>query len=177
MKLRIPFGMTGLLSICIGEKVDEARNRLVESVLRSDPRPEYLLFIGDDNLPEPDALIGLMERINLGDRKLDAMGGLYFQKKTPPLPVAWRGRNVLSPEECASGDIYGVTGQGLDFVLIRTSVFDRIDLPYFKTVQTEMQLLTEDAYFWRKAYEAGVRGYVATGVRVGHYDWKENRAY
>jgi hypothetical protein len=177
MRLRIPFGMVGLLSICIGEKVDEARNRLVASVLSSEPRPEYLLFIGDDNLPEPDGLIRLMERINLGERKLDAVGGLYFQKKEPPLPVAWRGRSVLTPEECASGDIYGVTGQGLDFVLIRTSTFDRIGLPYFKTVQDETQLLSEDAYFWRKAYDAGVRGYVATGVRVGHYDWKEDRVY
>jgi hypothetical protein len=164
-------------------EVGEARDYIAKCLVAMNPRPEFLFFIGDDMIPQWDALIRLWQSMQTMD--YDVLGALYYLKQDPPTPILWRKEiagplmeNVhYKPGEIVDSDICG-----MDFTLIRSSIFDKIQPPYFKTGPTEFEdksllVHTEDAWFCQKVFQAGGRVGVHTGVRVGHLNTKTGVVY
>ena len=164
--------------LCLNEPVAEAREKLVEMALALSPTPKFLLFIGDDMLPPPGAaqeLYGAM-RVPALYAKAAGVSALYYSKSKISAPVAWRGN--IPVRDLPSDAMLEVSGVGLDFCILRTDMFARLDRPWFETVQTEHSRLTEDAYFWNKVRACShLRPYVATSLRVGHFEHNSGHVY
>lgn len=170
-----------------GEEVGVARNMIAKMALSRGQKAEFILFIGDDMIPNWDALVLLYEEAVRGE--WDILGALYYMKQNGvvPMPILWREGIVgylregihYQPGEAVVSDI-----SGMDFTLIRTSIFEKISYPWFKTGPTKVEgiddiwLHTEDAWFCRKAKnEANAKIGVHTGVRVGHLDIATGEVY
>lgn len=161
-----------------GMEVGIARDYLAAEVKKMNPRPKYLFFFGDDMLPPWDGLIALNEEMEKGD--WDVLTGLYYIKQddVPTALVFREGVGWLKAGiHFAVGEVVWVDLTGLDFTLIQTDIFDKIERPYFKTGPTEIapdviNAHTEDWHFMQKVRKVGGKIGVHTGVRVAHFDGK-----
>ena len=185
ISLMPPLTLHGALIIAKGHEVGEARQRLAEAVLGMKPRPGYLLFWGDDNLPEPDGLQMLLDTMR--ERDAPAVAGLYHMKHFPPrVPLLWKN-NVPGPlipgRDFNLGEVIEVDGTGLDFVLFRTEEFVGLPPLKFKTLVKWIEgqglmMQTEDAFFWDRWRETHGKGpLVDTRCKVGHYNARDGGIY
>lgn len=113
-------------------------------------------------------------RCDKGHKGYDAIGGLYWIKSEPPLPMAFgdpkkpgdfKPRSVKAA--IAKGSVLEVNGIAMGCSLFRKDIFRKMKKPYFKTTNGSTQDL-----FWMKRAKAehGARFGVACGVQVGHLD-------
>lgn len=136
----------------------------------------YLLTLEDDNIPPHDAVLNLLEAIELGP--FDGVGGLYFTKGElnmpqcygDPVDFARTGSLDFRPRDMVAaikqGAIVPCNGIAMGCSLYRMSIFKDIPRPWFKTNPSS----TQDLYFCSKACQAGKRFAVDARVRVGHMD-------
>lgn len=196
MRLQMPINGQVFQHVVKGMEVGEARNKAVKDIMsmKVDDRPRYLFFIGDDMIPEWDAFVKLYEAME--EEKWDILTGLYFWKGEPPTPLIWRDNHVgrmVAGKDFTIGERVWVDLTGLDFTLIRVSLLEKIDGPWFKTgpslrgevptrlepyIQPESVVMhTEDAWFCAKAKKFQAKMGVHTGVRVSHMDVKSGSVY
>lgn len=165
------------VGLVVGKKVAEAREELVVRAIESGA--EYLLFYGDDMLPPQNALnelIGYLSVPQVASR--GAVGAAYMVRRDiPPLVCAWRNDKFLRPQDLKNGSLLEVSGQGLDFCLIKIDMLKKLSTPRFKESDGG-RIESEDSFFWRK-YKRETRkmGLLAAGLRVGHYDAAERKIY
>lgn len=187
-RLQAPVNAVSAMLAVKGMEVGNARNYAIVEILKSNPCPEYIFFLGDDMLPPWDGLVKLYEAMQKGE--WDVLTGLYYWKGEPPVPLTWR-RSIVGPMlpgvHFELGEIVQVDVTGMDFTLIKTDSLrkmnpdelyfksgpgcgdiDREDIPKDKVIQ-----YTEDVYFCDKAMKAGLRIGVHTGVRVAHLSVKD----
>jgi len=179
-RMQFPVNCRAESFIIKGMEVGVARNYAVERYLAMSPRPEYLLFIGDDMLPPWNSLLMLYEEMK--SSKWDILSGLYYMKapNTLPIPVMWRDEIkglMKDGEHFNTNEVIRVDVAGMDFTLIKGDVFDKLGkAPWFKTADSLdmvnekgcITVFTEDVYFCKKVKEAGLKIGVHTGVRCGH---------
>lgn len=166
-----------------GMEVGVARNYIADQALSVKPEARYLFFLGDDMIPPWDGLIRLQEEMEIGG--WDVLSGLYYMKQEPPVPIAWRKDHIgrLVPGvHYKVGEVVWVDVTGLDFTLIRLSIFNKLSRPWFKTGPTyvgngNIVSHTEDVWFLDKVREQGFRVGVHTGVRVAHFDHRTGVIY
>lgn len=161
----------------IGCEVGEAYSAAFENVL-SHPEFktwEYILTIEHDNMPPPDGVLRLVERMEQNP-KLDCIGGLYYTKGDLGVPQIWGDPkdpvlNFRPQIADPSGGLVECNGTGMGFNLWRIGMFKdkKLRRPWFKT-QTEGGVATQDLYFWTDAKKYGYRCAIDCSVRVGHYD-------
>lgn len=177
-------------------EVGKARNMTVESIMAMPKahRPKWLFFYGDDMLPPWDGFIKLHEEAE--KNQWDCLTGLYFVKSEPPTPLTWRNDHIgrLVPgRDYKIGDVIWVDLTGLDFTLIRTSMLEQMEPPYFKTGPSlrssipnyaapyndaeSVVLHTEDVWFYNKVRALGGKIGVHTGVRVAHIHWQSGHIF
>lgn len=177
-------------------EVGKARNMAVEYMLAipKKDRPKWLFFFGDDMIPPWDGFVKLYEEAE--KNKWDCLTGLYFVKGEPPTPLVWRNDHIgrLQPnKDFKVGEVIWVDLTGLDFTLIRTSMLEQMEPPYFKTGpslrssipnaiakyadQQSIVMHTEDVWFYNKVREMGGKIGVHTGVRVAHIDVRSGMIY
>lgn len=163
--------------IARGMEVGVARDFIAEKYQAMNPRPLYLLFVGDDMLPAWNSLLILYEEMKTG--RWDVLSGLYFKKADPPEPLIYRN-DIAGPLQDGVhyrlGDVVHVDRTGLDFTLIRNGVFDGLgenNRPWFKTGPSidgeNLCPHTEDTWFYDKCKVAGLKVGVHTGCKVGHF--------
>jgi hypothetical protein len=185
MSLMPPMTCTLALVVAENHPVATARQKIAETVLRMDPRPAYLLFWGDDNLPPPNGLRLLLDTARQHDAT--AVSGLYHIKAFPPIqPIMWRHDHagpLIPGKDFEVGEILQVDGSGLDFMLIRTDALDALPPLKFRTVldwvsDRGLVMQTEDAFFWDRWREVHGKGpLVDTRCRVGHYSSFDGAVY
>lgn len=166
-----------------GLEVGVARCELVRQALNGNPVPKYLFFLGDDMLAPWDGLVTLYEEMERGG--WDVLSALYYLKAEPPVPLMWRNDKVgrmKAGEHFQVGDVCWVDLTGLDFTLIRSDLFAKLQKPYFKTGPTggpngAVWAHTEDAWFMKQIKQVNGRIGVHTAVRVAHYDYKTGMIY
>jgi predicted SAM-dependent methyltransferase len=133
-------------------KVDAARNKSAEWALQN--KLKYTFFLGDDVVPPPHVLrrfIFLMEN----NPEIEVLGGIYFTKEEHPMPLVFRGNGAGPYWDWKVGELFAVSGIGMDCTLIRTSLFERLKQPWFKTINADtyaedipkVECWTEDLYF------------------------------
>lgn len=189
-RLQLPMNCMTISLVAKGLEIGNARQWLAENFLASEAK--YLLFIGDDNISEWDSLLRLYEVME-SDPSWDILSGVYHLKQaTIPQIVAWNFDSdgpIRPGRDFQPGEIIQVDVTGLDFCLIRRETLLRLEKesvkPWFKTSSIEdlmrpdggMSIYTEDAYFFRKCKELGIKTGLHTGCLIGHYDMNKGVMY
>lgn len=124
---------------------------------------DYILWLDTDHVFPPETPWQLLRR------GLDVVGCNYPRRSRDAAPTARIGPGlaVVTTQRDAERDkVQKVDGMGLGLCLMRASVFDRIERPWF--VQTPD--LGEDYYLFNKLREAGIELYVdhRASMAVGH---------
>jgi hypothetical protein len=141
----------------------------------------HVLFLDSDMVFPADALLRLL------DREKDFVGALYARRVAP---FATLGRLAEPGEGARDGELREALDMGMGCALIRTSVFDELEAPYFRFVALPaadklpaevagMDLshvtdfpttLGEDYYLCAAARRAGVKLWADTAlsVEIGH---------
>ena len=152
-----------------------ARNNIAELSKGYD----YVLMVDSDVTPPKDALVNLMSHDE------DVVLGYYAHRnrandETLKTCICKRGELNYTMQYTAdelrtleqSGDyLVRVHGGGMGCALIRTSVFDRMQYPWFDWVNyndKKRSLLSEDLYFCEQCHAVKIRIYVDTRVGCGH---------
>lgn len=131
---------------------------------------KWLMFIDADMVFPPDAVLTLM------DRGKNVIGGLYFTKYVPSSPLVARrdGNNSHRFENWPKGRIFECDEIGTGFLLVNTSVFNKLKMPYFNFDYYEGAetgadgWVGEDYYFCRKYTEGGGQVWCDPTFDLGH---------
>jgi len=164
---------------CIGMEVGEAFSQGIEQILAHPDLSnwEYILTIEHDNIPQPNALIQLLERMEKHP-EFSCVGGLYWTKGEGGVPQIWGDpKDVLNfrpqPPD-PNGGLVECTGTGMGFNLWRISMFkdERLRRPWFKTLTGSdgTGVGTQDLYAWSDFKKHGYRCAIDCLVKIGHYD-------
>ena len=161
--------------LAIGMEVGEAYSNAVEGILAEPALSdwEYMLTVEHDNLPRPNGVLKLLERME-HHPELAAISGLYFQKGEGGYPQIWGDPKDpipnFRPQSPINGELVECCSTGMGFALWRLSMFRdaRLPRPLFKT--TDFPQMTQDMSFWHNARQLGYRCAVDCAVKVGHMD-------
>lgn len=182
------------------DEVGIAYNKAIEWVLSfnqalvsNKQKPfKYVLTLEEDNAPQPDGLLTLLESIE----NFDAVGGLYYTKGEAGQPMIYGAPGVLPknfiPQPPLPNQIQPCNGLGMGFTLFRVALFEKMapDMPknnngireWFKTVQEwdpdrGGRQFTQDLWFFDNATKYGGRFACDTRVKVGHYDFANDKMW
>ena len=147
--------------------VDEARNKLIEQAL--DRKCDYIWLIDSDSLIQP----GTFEKLMSHDA--DFVSGLYFSKGYPFHPIVRVEKDGVSTylHDIEFGKVYEVQGVGLGCALLKASVFDGLEKPYFKFEYKKLEngmldKVSEDIFLCNLLRKKGVKILLDTNIVVGH---------
>lgn len=157
-------------------EVGAAYNAAVE-LIRSNPdlsQWRYMLTLETDNMPPPDGLLRLYESID----DYAAVGGLYWTKGEDGQPMIYGDPHAgvvnFVPQVPQPDTVQECNGLGMGFTLFDLSLFDKIEPPWFQTVQEVTaggaRAYTQDLHFFERVRHAGFHVACDTRVRVGHYE-------
>jgi hypothetical protein len=163
--------------LCLGMEVGEAYSQAIEQILaHPDMRDwEYILTIEHDNIPPPDGVLKLIERME-AHPEYACIGGLYWTKGEGGVPQIWGDPSdpVLNfrPQVPRPGELQECCGTGMGFNIWRLSMFkdERLRKPWFKTLASKEGVGTQDLYAWGDFRKHGYRCAIDNSVLVGHYD-------
>ena len=165
--------------LALGMEVGDAYSQCIEQIIANPELStwEYILTLEHDNIPPPDGVVKLIERMEQHP-EFACIGGLYWTKGEGGVPQIWGDPNdpVLNfrPMPPRAGELVECCGTGMGFNLWRISMFkdERLRRPWFKTLNGKdgVGLGTQDLYFWGDARKYGYRCAIDCSVLVGHYD-------
>jgi hypothetical protein len=169
-------------NIVFGKEIGEARNALARAAVARGCK--YIFFLGDDVVAPPFALRQLIYRME-NQPGVDVVGGVYCAKADPAAPLVFNGNGGGSYWDWKVGEFFQCTGLGMDCTLIRTSVFEKLPEPWFKTVDTDTfmdgkpgaEAWTEDLYFCKQVTDAGFGIFCDGSVICEHWDVYNNKAW
>lgn len=185
-----PMNQKSALFFVSGAEVGKAYDEHVTMFLQ---HPElskwkYVLTLEDDTIPPQDAILRLVESIELGP--FDGVGGLYFLKGEYNMPQCYgdpaeyartgvldfRPRDIRSAMQ--NQQVIECNGIAMGCSLYRMQVFRDIPPPWFVTLQDPQQgSSTQDLFFCSKAKRAGKRFALDTRVACAHVDWSTMTYY
>lgn len=169
----------------IGMEVGEAYNNAIQMVLDNPDLStwKYILTVEEDNAPPPDGLIRLYENMD----KFDVIGGLYWTKGEGGQPMIYGEPGVMPknfiPQPPRLETIQPANGLGMGFNLWKIEMFKdkRLPKPWFKTcndvVEGGAKVYTQDLYFFENASKYGYKFACDTRVKVGHYDYQNDKMW
>jgi len=173
----------------IGLEVGEAYEQTLDAILSNLElkKWKFVLTLEEDNLIPPDGLIRLLQQMHKHP-ELDAIGGLYWTKGEGGQPMCYGDPKTFPknfiPFAPKDTGVTECNGLGMGFTLFRMKVFTsgKIEKPWFKTLQTfdpgkGSAAMTQDLYFFEKAGKAGFRFGCSADVRVGHYDYENDKVW
>jgi len=164
----------------IGEKVDVARNYLIEQALNSGA--EYLLFIGDDTVMPYDGFSKLLKTVKENPKSC-AVGVYYIKNSSPMIMV--RDNNRIYPADVSQGKTFEVWQAGMDAMLIPMELLREMkdkepDVPFTciywaqdgvqKPDGINVTFVGEDNFFYYRARKYGWKVLCNTDVQCLHMD-------
>ena len=158
-----------------GYDIATARNKIAQRAIEL--KTDYVLMVDNDIVVPKDALKNLMQNnrdVCMGyylrrsyAQKKDGMT-CVFQMREGGFKIAYDAQQLKEIRLNGQQQMQ-VRGNGFGCALIKTSVFERLQFPYFDWVNYENKNLTsEDLYFCRKCGEANIPIYVDLRVQCGH---------
>lgn len=175
----------------IGFEVGVAYSQAIEQILANEELStyKYLLTLEEDNIPPPDGVLRLIERME-EHPEAAAIGALYWTKgpegqpmfygNPADVPLNFRPQPPISTRE---DGLVPVCGLGMGFTMFRMDIFrdERIPRPWFRTVQEYgpqgAQAFTQDLWFFSNAGKAGAKFFGDPTILVGHYDAAADRVW
>lgn len=147
--------------------VDNARNDAVRIALGEGKQNigpvSHVLFVDSDMVVPTDGLDKLLAH------GLASVGGLYFGKLPPFLPVAFNLDPFGRLKDYESDKLTRVDGLGMGFTLVETHVFTEMrsafgDDNWFRAGEG----IGEDVWFYMRMKKMGLPTYLDTNVKCGH---------
>ena len=133
---------------------------------------EWVWIMGDDHEFEPTTLLRLL------DRDLDIVVPLVVRRQPPFIPVLFKEPEADTPHgqfpphwwhTLPPHGLFEVFTAGSAGMLIRRSVIEKLDDPWFETGHMGRDCTNEDTYFCKKAQAAGFRIFADLDVQMMHW--------
>lgn len=159
--LRIPENCQVAFAMLKNTTLDAAHNHVAHAMPGD---TDYVLYLDENVLIPPDALEKLIEH----DK--DVVSGLYFRNTYPYTPMVFKSNNDKKYDPILDYDddkLMEVDACGAGCLLVKTEVFKKLKLPYFKSNEVEGGL-PEDHYFCKKLRDAGFKIHCDTSVKCSH---------
>ena len=161
--------------IC-GEKVDVARNYLIEQAIASGA--EYLLFIGEDTVLPYDGFLKLLKTVKENPRSCAV--GVYYIKTSSPMIMLREGGRIY-PADVSRGQTFEVWQAGMDAMLIPISLLREMkekepEVPYTciynynEADGVNVNFIGEDNFFYYRLRQFGCKVLCNTDVQCLHMD-------
>jgi hypothetical protein len=168
-------GITVVPAVVERLHVDRARNEIVDMVLNpKKPRPPlypdgvngiyseatHIFWLDDDMVVPPTAIIQLLR----DDQPI--VGGLYFGRQPPHLPIVYRhveGNQWIPITEFGPG-MQEADAVGFGCMMVRREVLEKMQRPYFEFSDK----MGEDMYFCEEAKKLGYQILVDADVLCTH---------
>lgn len=176
--------------------LDRSRNEAVDLAVSSKYSADYIFFADGDNIWPSNTLQTLLNSVS---DEFPVVSGLYFRKSPPYVAVpghysTWEKHELKRKtiEEMGFVDQAGnqclyykpvqdfdtvqpIDVAGMGCVLVRTDVFQKIDLPYFGYFNSyslggdfAITHSSEEMLFYCKLRKAGIKTLLVPTVRCGH---------
>ena len=156
-----------------GEKVDVARNYLIEQALQSGAK--YMLFIGEDTVLPYDGFKVLHET---AEKNPDAVvTGVYYIKCSDAM-IMVRNQDWITIPNVDPGQLIDAWQTGMDVMMIPISILQAMkdeapDLPFTcigNNINDEIPFIGEDNFFVHRLHKRGTKLLVNTDVQCLHMD-------
>jgi len=156
-----------------GEKVDVARNYLIEQALASGAK--YMLFIGEDTVLPYDGFKVLHET---AEKNPDAVvTGVYYIKCSDAM-IMVRNKDWITIPNVDPGQLIEAWQTGMDVMMIPISILQAMkdeapDLPFTcigNNINDEIPFIGEDNFFVHRLHKRGTKLLVNTDVQCLHMD-------
>ena len=156
-----------------GEKVDVARNYLIEQALTSGAK--YMLFIGEDTVLPYDGFKVLHET---AEKNPDAVvTGVYYIKCSDAM-IMVRNQDWITIPNVDPGQLIDAWQTGMDVMMIPISVLQAMkdeapELPFTcigNNINDEIPFIGEDNFFVHRLHKRGTKLLVNTDVQCLHMD-------
>lgn len=149
----------------VGSRITENRNNLVKMAQQGNAT--HILFIDSDMTFPADALMRLL------DYDMDIVCATASKRNEESRDMI--GIPCNSSDAITSKSLVEMESIGLPFMLIKMSVFDKIQKPYFAEPENGEDLIPEDAYFCQKVRNERFRIFcdLALSLHMGHLGFKE----
>ena len=163
--------------LCLGMEVGDAYSQAIEQILAHPDLStwEYILTLEHDNVPPPDGVLKLIERMEANPH-LSCIGRLYWTKGEGGVPQIWGDPTDpvqnFRPQPPKPGELVECVGTGMGFNLWRLAMFrdHKLRKPWFVTKAGADGVGTQDLYAWGDFRKHGYRCAIDCGVLVGHHD-------
>lgn len=156
-----------------GEKVDVARNYLMEQALESGAK--YLFFIGEDTVVPYDAFLKLHETCEKNPNSI-AVGVYYIKLSSPMIMV--KNKKWITTANVDPGQLFEAWMCGMDCMLIPIEILQRMkdqdpEIPFCcigNNINEQITFVGEDNFFIHRVHKMGVKVLVNTDVQCLHMD-------
>lgn len=141
------------------------RNQIIQAGIDNDCT--HILLIDDDMAYRPDALLKLLEH------DVDVVTGLYLSRAYPHAPIVFD----LADDEGSAFPMYligdeprlkSIVAAGLGFLLMRTSIFEKLEKPYIRLGELDAQEWCDDIGFFNRLRKSNIKSYCDMDVHIGH---------
>lgn len=149
-----------------GQSPARNRNLIIAEALKDNC--SHILFVDDDVIIPPSGLIELL----IHDK--DIVSGLYLMRHHPHNPIAFDkvdddGKcKHLFLDNYKDVDLIEVVAAGLGCLLVKTDVFRKMEAPWIRLGELELDHWCDDLGFFKRAKEAGFTGWLDKTIHVGH---------
>lgn len=149
-----------------GQSPARGRNVIIKEALKHDCT--HIVFFDDDIAMPKDTMMKLMEH---GDK--DAVTGLYLMRNYPHQPILFD--TALPDGSCGfhfltdkTDGLIKVKNAGLGCCIIKTDVFRRMEEPWIRLGELELDHWCDDIGFFNRFHAAGFELYCDLSIRCGH---------
>lgn len=161
--------LEGLVPLGITKPVGQspARNRNIGIEQALNHGFTHIFFVDDDVLLPKDALKKLLAH------KKDIVSGLYLMRSYPHRAIAFSAQDSdgLATWQQLKPDVDGlieIQSAGLGCCLINTQIFMKMEKPWIRLGEIELDHWCDDLGFFNRAKRLGYRLYLDTSVKCGH---------
>lgn len=175
-----PINTNRFLSVVKGKPIDEARNTIAEFAVKQ--KAKYVWFLDDDVVAPLFAVKRLIYDLEMADDDVMVAGAIYSTKDdSMPEPCVFQGNGVGPFWKWKKGDVFECTGIGTGCMVIKTEVFEKLEQPWFRTVNVShetgdlvSEFQSDDLYFCDKVTKAGYKILADGNVICIHWDVTRN---
>ncbi len=151
--------------LCHDRSPAKGRNLIIDAAI--DNNCTHVLFIDDDMAYKPNSLLKLLEH------NVDIVSGLYLSRAYPHQPIVF---DVADDDgSCLPMYLMGdeprlkpIVAAGLGFLLVKTTVFDKLEKPYVRLGELNSEQWCDDIGFFNRLRQSGIQSYCDMEVMVGH---------
>ena len=163
-------------SIISSSLIYDARNNLAKHAIDGDF--DRILWLDSDMEFKPDLMVELMK--DMDENNLDIVGGLYFTRRKPSIPVVYQkvgyyhsdeddsvSPAALSYYEYPKDQLFPCEGIGFGAVLVKTELVKKVQEKYGLPFSPILGF-GEDLSFCMRARDVGSEIYCDSRIKVGH---------